>query len=82
MTGGFAVPHAKDTAIKDAAVFVSSRTTPLLPVRPSFDEKPVDVAIALLVPDGEAENTHIGCFQDRRSSDEEMSLSLCLDGSA
>ena len=52
MTDGFAVPHAKDAAIKDAAVFVFKNNAPL-------DEKPVDVAIALLVPDGEAGTTHI-----------------------
>ena len=57
MTDGFAVPHAKDTAIKDAAVFVFKNSAPL--EWPSFDEKRVDVAIALLVPDGEAGTTHI-----------------------
>lgn len=29
MTDGFAVPHAKDAAIKDAAVFVFKNSTPL-----------------------------------------------------
>ena len=57
MTDGFAVPHAKDAAIKKPAVFVFKNETPL--EWPSFDEKPVDVAIALLVPDGEAGTTHI-----------------------
>lgn len=57
MTDGFAVPHAKSPAIKDAAVIVVKNDHPL--EWPSFDEKPVDVAIALLVPDGEAGTTHI-----------------------
>ena len=57
MTDGFAVPHAKDAAIKRAAVIVFKNDHPL--EWPSFDEKPVDIAIALLVPDGEAGTTHI-----------------------
>ncbi|WP_455138757.1 fructose PTS transporter subunit IIA [Thermophilibacter sp.] len=57
MTDGFAVPHAKSAAIKDAAVIVVKNDHAL--EWPSFDEKPVDVAIALLVPDGEAGTTHI-----------------------
>lgn len=57
MTDGFAVPHAKSAAIKDAAVIVVKNEKPL--EWPSFDDKPVDVAISLLVPDGEAGTTHI-----------------------
>ncbi len=57
MTDGFAVPHAKSDDIKEAAVIVVKNATPL--EWPSFDEKPVDVAIALLVPGGEAGTTHI-----------------------
>lgn len=57
MTDGFAVPHAKSEAIKEAAVIVVKNDHPL--EWPSFDEKPVDVAISLLVPDGEAGTTHI-----------------------
>ncbi|HJB48673.1 MAG TPA: fructose PTS transporter subunit IIA [Candidatus Olsenella excrementigallinarum] len=57
MTDGFAVPHAKSDDIKDAAVIVVKNAAPL--EWPSFDEKPVDVAIALLVPGGEAGTTHI-----------------------
>ena len=57
MTDGFAVPHAKSDDIKDAAVIVVKNVAPL--EWPSFDEKPVDVAIALLVPGGEAGTTHI-----------------------
>ena len=57
MTDGFAVPHAKSDDIKDAAVIVVKNDHAL--EWPSFDEKPVDVAIALLVPGGEAGTTHI-----------------------
>ena len=57
MTDGFAVPHAKSDAIKEPAVLVVKNTAPL--EWPSFDEKPIDVAIALLVPGGEAGTEHI-----------------------
>lgn len=57
MTDGFAVPHAKSDNIHDAAVIVVKNDHLL--EWPSFDEKPVDVAIALLVPGGEAGTTHI-----------------------
>ena len=57
MTDGFAVPHAKSAAIKDASVIVVKNDHPL--DWPSFDDKPVDIAISLLVPDGEAGTTHI-----------------------
>ncbi len=57
MTDGFAVPHAKSSVIDQAAVIVYKNSTPL--DWPSFDGKPVDVAISLLVPDGEAGTTHI-----------------------
>ena len=57
MTDGFAVPHAKTDAIKRAAVIVVKNKRAL--EWPSFDGAPVDVAIALLVPDVEAGTTHI-----------------------
>nr|WP_239471784.1 fructose PTS transporter subunit IIA [Olsenella profusa] len=57
MTDGFAVPHAKSAAISEAAVIVIKNDHPL--EWPSFDDKPVDVMIALLVPDSEAGTTHI-----------------------
>ena len=57
MTDGFAIPHAKSAAVKRAAVIVFKNTEPL--DWPSFDEKPVTCAIALLVPDGEAGTEHI-----------------------
>ncbi|WP_130812491.1 fructose PTS transporter subunit IIA [Olsenella sp. Marseille-P4559] len=57
MTDGFAVPHAKDASIKQAAVIVFKNDHAL--DWPSFDEKPIDIAISLLVPAGEAGTTHI-----------------------
>ena len=57
MTDGFAVPHAKSEAIREAAVIVVKNDRPI--DWPSFDDRPIDVAIALLVPDGEAGVVHI-----------------------
>lgn len=57
MTDGFAVPHAKATVIKSALVIVYKNDKPV--EWPSFDDKPVDICIALLVPDSEAGTTHI-----------------------
>ena len=57
MTDGFAVPHAKSTAIKEAAVIVVKNDHAI--EWPSFDDRPIDIAISLLVPDGEAGTTHI-----------------------
>ena len=57
MTDGFAVPHAKSPAILEASVIVVKNVHPI--PWPSFDDKPIDVAISLLVPEGEAGTTHI-----------------------
>lgn len=57
MTDGFAVPHAKSTAIDHPAVIVFKNGHAL--DWPSFDNKPVDIALALLVPDSEAGTTHV-----------------------
>lgn len=57
MTDGFAVPHAKSPAIREAAVIVVKNDHAV--EWPSFDDKPVDIAISLLVPEGEAGATHI-----------------------
>lgn len=57
MQDGFAIPHAKSDAIKDAGVIVVKLQEPV--EWPSFDDKPVDIVISLLVPDGEAGTTHI-----------------------
>lgn len=57
MTDGFAIPHAKDDAVKKPTIIVFKNKKPL--DWPSFDEQPVDIAIALLVPEHEAGTTHI-----------------------
>ena len=57
MMGGFAIPHAKSDAIKDAAVFVAKFDNDV--AWDSMDGKPIKVAIALLVPGGEAGTTHL-----------------------
>lgn len=54
---GFAIPHAKTEAIVKAGVIVLKLTEPV--EWPSFDDQPVDIALALLVPGGEAGTTHI-----------------------
>ena len=55
MTDGFAVPQS--TAIKEPAVIVVKNDHAI--EWPSFDDKPIDIAISLLVPDGEAGTMHI-----------------------
>lgn len=57
MTDGFAVPHAKSATIDHAAVIVFKNDHAL--DWPSFDNKPVDICLALLVPDTEAGTTHV-----------------------
>lgn len=57
MMGGFAIPHAKSDAVKDAAVLVVKFAGDV--EWESMDEKPIRVAIALLVPGGEAGTTHL-----------------------
>ena len=57
MTDGFAVPHAKSAAIVRPAVIGFKNDHAL--DWPSFDKKPVDIALALLVPDSDAGAAHI-----------------------
>ena len=57
MTDGFAVPHAKSAAIAEAAVLVVKNDRPV--EWPSFDDKPVDIAVALLVPEADASDVHM-----------------------
>lgn len=57
MTDGFAVPHAKSDAISEAAVVVVKNDHPV--EWPSFDDKPVDIAVALFVPEADASDLHI-----------------------
>ena len=54
---GFAVPHAKSDAIHTPGVAVLKLSEPV--EWPSFDGVPVDVALALYVPAGEAGTTHL-----------------------
>ena len=49
LTEGFAVPHAKSATIVRPAVMVWKNKTAV--PWPSFDEKPVDIAVALFVPE-------------------------------
>lgn len=57
MTDGFAVPHAKCAAVTRPAVIVVKNDAPI--DWPSFDGRPIDVAIALVVPEAEAGTIHI-----------------------
>ena len=57
MVGGFAVPHCKTDAVKSAAVIIFKNAQPV--EWPSLDDKPVDIAMALLIPDSEAGTTHL-----------------------
>lgn len=53
LTEGFAVPHAKSATIVRPAVMVWKNRTAV--AWPSFDEKPVDIAVALFVPEANRE---------------------------
>lgn len=57
MQGGFAIPHAKSAAVKKAAVIVVKFANDV--DWQTLDGSPVKVAIALLVPDGEAGTAHL-----------------------
>lgn len=57
MVDGFAVPHCKTDAVKSAAVIIFKSAQPV--EWPSLDDKPVDIAMALLIPDSEAGTTHL-----------------------
>lgn len=57
MVDGFAVPHCKTDAVKSAAVIIFKNAQ--LVEWPSLDDKPVDIAMALLIPDSEAGTTHL-----------------------
>ena len=53
LTEGFAVPHAKSATIVRPAVMVWKNKTAV--PWPSFDEKPVDIAVTLFVPEANRE---------------------------
>ena len=57
MMEGFAIPHAKSEAIKQASVMVVKFAGDV--EWESMDGKPIRVAIALCVPGGEAGTTHL-----------------------
>ena len=57
MVDGFAVPHCKTDAVKSAALINFKNAQPV--EWPSLDDKPVDIAMALLIPDSEAGTTHL-----------------------
>ena len=57
MMGGFAIPHAKADTINQAAVLIVKFSGDV--EWDSMDGKPIKVAIALLVPGGEAGTTHL-----------------------
>lgn len=54
---GFAIPHAKSEVITKPGVLVLKMAQGL--EWPSFDGEPVSIALALLVPGGEAGTTHV-----------------------
>lgn len=57
MTGGFAIPHAKTDAVKEATVLVAKFADEI--EWPSMDDVPVKCAIALLIPADQAGTTHL-----------------------
>ena len=58
MVNGFSIPHAKSDAIKDASIIVVKFAGEVSDWV-TMDDQPITIAIALLVPDGEAGTTHI-----------------------
>lgn len=57
MTDGFAIPHCKSGAIERATAVIYRNDKPL--DWPSLDDRPVDVCVALYVPEAEAGTTHL-----------------------
>lgn len=57
MTGGFALPHAKSSAIDDVAIVVVKFAGDIK--WDSMDNSPIKAAIALYVPEDEAGTTHL-----------------------
>ena len=57
MMEGFAIPHAKSASIKKVGVLVVKFSGDV--EWETMDKKPIKVAIALLVPDGEVPATHL-----------------------
>ena len=57
LVAGFAVPHAKSDTITTPGIVVLKLNDAV--EWPSFDNVPVDIALALYVPAGEAGTTHL-----------------------
>lgn len=57
MTGGFAIPHAKSDAIKQAGMIVAKFSEGVKWA--SMDNEPITCAIAILTPAAEAGTTHL-----------------------
>lgn len=57
MTGGFALPHAKSSAIDEVAIVVVKFAGDIK--WDSMDNSPIKAAIALYVPEDEAGTTHL-----------------------
>ena len=57
MVDGYAIPHAKSEVITKPGVLVLKMAQGL--EWPSFDGEPLSIALALLVPGGEAGTTHV-----------------------
>lgn len=55
MQGGFAIPHCKSAAVKDAAIYVVKFANPI--DWKSLDGKPIKMAVALFAPDGDVHLT-------------------------
>ena len=55
MQGGFAIPHCKSAAVKDAAIYVVEFANPI--DWKSLDGKPIKMAVALFAPDGDVHLT-------------------------
>ena len=55
MQGGFAIPHCKSAAVKDAAIYVVKFAGDV--EWESLDGKPIKTAIALFAPDGDVHLT-------------------------
>ncbi|MBY4796871.1 fructose-specific PTS transporter subunit EIIC [Collinsella sp. AGMB00827] len=58
MMDGFAIPHAKSDTVREAAVMVVKDEAGIATWE-TMDSAPVHVAIALLIPDGQAGTTHL-----------------------
>lgn len=55
MQSGFAIPHCKSAAVKDAAIFVAKFAGPVS--WDALDGNPIKVAVALFSPDGDVHLT-------------------------